>query len=116
MKKTIIVSLILFFVCVHSLGADIIYNPECIPDLVRVFSILLDSDSFGEDKREAPTAYIATVIRNLDTFNYFLTVAGKSMLSVVDVTAKTQVPNLLPYMCSYERSSVHLLRVSLLSE
>ncbi|KAF3334762.1 Protein-lysine N-methyltransferase EEF2KMT [Carex littledalei] len=98
------------------LGADIIYNPECIPDLVRVFSILLDNDSFGEDKREAPSAYIATVIRNLDTFNYFLTVAGKSMLSVVDVTAKTQVPNLLPYMRSYDRSSVHLLRVSLLSE
>jgi protein-lysine N-methyltransferase EEF2KMT len=98
------------------LGADIIYNPECIPHLVRVLSILLDGNSLGRDRREVPTAYIATVVRNLDTFNYFLAIASESKLSVVDVTAQTKVQNLLPYMLSYDRSSVHLLRVSLLSE
>ncbi|KAJ4797699.1 Protein-lysine N-methyltransferase EEF2KMT [Rhynchospora pubera] len=98
------------------LGADVIYNPECIPHLVRVFSIMLEDEYFGEVKREAPVAYIAIVIRNLDTFNYFLTVARESRLSVVDITSNTEVPNLLPYMCSYDRSNVHLLRVSLVSE
>ncbi|KAJ3704417.1 hypothetical protein LUZ61_008122 [Rhynchospora tenuis] len=94
------------------LGADIIYNPECIPHLVRVFSNLLEEKSFGEVKKEAPVAYIATIIRNLDTFNYFLNVACESRLSVVDITSNTNVPNLLPYMCTYDRSSVHLLKVS----
>jgi hypothetical protein len=38
----------------------------------------------GKDRREVPIAYMATVIRNRDTFDYFLAVARESKLSVFD--------------------------------
>ncbi|XP_009385080.2 uncharacterized protein LOC135597802 isoform X3 [Musa acuminata AAA Group] len=119
------------------LGADVIYDPHCIPHLVRVLSALLsptssepkgnganccgptqdtdDADKLLQNKEEeAPVAYIATVIRNQKTFDYFLRVATESPLSVLDVTEMMKPMSLLPYMLSYDRSSVHLLKVSFL--
>ena len=126
---------LLFRLC--SLGADVIYDPHCIPHLVRVLSALLsptssepkgnganccgptqdtdDADKLLQNKEEeAPVAYIATVIRNQKTFDYFLRVATESPLSVLDVTEMMKPMSLLPYMLSYDRSSVHLLKVSFL--
>ncbi|KAG6501775.1 hypothetical protein ZIOFF_041659 [Zingiber officinale] len=115
------------------LGADIIYDPLCIPHLIRVLSTLLNSVAsepkanqvgcyrFSQESEDAqhglstsepPIAYIATVIRNQETFDCFLRVATENSLSVVDVTEMVKPLNLLPYMQSYDRSSVHLLRVS----
>ncbi|XP_074592071.1 uncharacterized protein LOC141847876 isoform X2 [Curcuma longa] len=116
------------------LGADIIYDPLCIPHLIRVLSTLLNSAasepkankvgccSLSQETEDAqhglrtsgaaPIAYIATVIRNQETFDCFLRVATESSLSVVDITEMVKPLNLLPYMQSYDRSSVHLLRVS----
>ncbi|THU57037.1 hypothetical protein C4D60_Mb11t23540 [Musa balbisiana] len=119
------------------LGADVIYDPHCIPHLVRVLSALLsptssepkgnganccgptqdtdDVDKLLQNKEEeAPVAYIATVIRNQKTFDYFLRVAAESPLSVLDITEMMKPMFLLPYMLSYYRSSVHLLKVSFL--
>ncbi|XP_065031243.1 uncharacterized protein LOC135653317 isoform X4 [Musa acuminata AAA Group] len=120
------------------LGADVIYDPHCIPHLVRVLSALLsptssepkgnganccgptqdtdDVDKLIRNKEEeAPVAYIATVIRNQKTFDYFLRVAAESPLSVLDITEMMKPSmSLLPYMLSYDRSSVHLLKVSFL--
>nr|XP_009385080.1 PREDICTED: uncharacterized protein LOC103972458 isoform X3 [Musa acuminata subsp. malaccensis] len=119
------------------LGADVIYDPHCIPHLVRVLSALLsptssepkgnganccgptqdtdDADKLLQNKEEeAPVAYIATVIRNQKTFDYFLRVAAESPLSVLDITEMMKPMSLLPYMLSYDRSSVHLLKVSFL--
>ncbi|XP_042399155.1 putative uncharacterized protein DDB_G0277003 isoform X1 [Zingiber officinale] len=114
------------------LGADIIYDPLCIPHLIRVLSTLLNSVAsepkanqvgcyrFSQESEDAqhglstsepPIAYIATVIRNQETFDCFLRVATENSLSVVDVTEMVKPLNLLPYMQSYDRSSVHLLRV-----
>lgn len=131
------------------LGADVIYDPSCLPHLVRVLSILLnrrnamnhelndisdnekiddccdDSVGSGEPRSEdsamkflsqqlksGPVALIASVIRNVDTFNCFSTLCHEADL-VVRVVTKTIRPfSLLPYMESYIRSDVHLFVIS----
>lgn len=107
-----------------SLGADIIYDPVCVPHLVRVLSMLLRRDgrqretkgiSGDEFKTEAPVAYIATVVRNLETFNCFATAAANAKLSVSNITSSAAPSKFLPYMLSYDRSSVQLLKVTSLS-
>ncbi|KAG5244873.1 branched-chain-amino-acid aminotransferase protein [Salix suchowensis] len=150
------------------LGADIIYDPSCLPHLVRVLAILLkqkkaysqtreeswkgqfqeakhivvngasEGKSFlardlhgsecvtiqngngnGTDPRQVvelnggssvarlkkrPVAYIASVIRNIDTFNCFLKLAEAANLVITDITEALVPLNLLPYMQSYNRS------------
>ncbi|KAK9086653.1 hypothetical protein Syun_029047 [Stephania yunnanensis] len=144
------------------LGADVIYNPSCLPDLIKVLSVLLslkkpnqskegccdllpktrcidgDRDGANDSKLRlnqqqniqcsssrpvirpcsnaangSAVAYLATVIRNADTFDYFLKLADHAHLSVVDVTENQKPLNLLPYMRMYDRSSVRLLTISL---
>ncbi|KAH9688672.1 protein-lysine n-methyltransferase eef2kmt [Citrus sinensis] len=120
------------------LGADIMYDRSCFPDLVRILAILLDrrkSDStsrkesskvFTLDTKcntndlndltavtsKGPVAYIATVIRNIDTFNYFLSLVEQANLSITDLTEAKMPFNLLPYMRSYDRSNMRLFTVS----
>ncbi|KAL5768464.1 hypothetical protein ACOSP7_015010 [Xanthoceras sorbifolium] len=145
------------------LGADVIYNPECLPHLVRVLAILLNKrKSFSQSQKECsegsvpdsicvdtklnsanerftghvhnsnnsdpnghdifarkgagsgehPVAYIASVIRNIDTFNYFLALAEQASLTITDITETQRPFNLLPYMQSYDRSSIRLFTVS----
>lgn len=151
------------------LGADVIYDPSCIPHLIRVLAILLDqgksyshdqNDSFepslqnrkingtpqqrktlhvdleksNDDSMEfegtslctnnrnpkhwcqatkkSPMAYIASVIRNIETFYYFLTLAEQANLTVTDLTGEIKRLDLLPYMQSYRRSDVRLFSVS----
>lgn len=128
------------------LGADVIYDPECIPHLVRVIATLLTtkkSTSLDRDGFEVandislvknlnasssdivnrryqefllasttqPVAYIASVVRNIDTFNYFLKVAQEANLRVVEITQNVKMFDFLPYMLSYQRSSVRLLGI-----
>ncbi|KAM3407086.1 hypothetical protein ACQJBY_000882 [Aegilops geniculata] len=115
------------------LGADIIYNPSCVPHLVRVLCMLLrDDDGRRESVNAAtngeiadevsgttaaggPVAYITTVVRNADTFNCFAKVAADAKLSVVNITSSAAPSSFLPYMISYDRSSVQLLKITLLS-
>ncbi|CAL5097025.1 unnamed protein product [Urochloa decumbens] len=105
------------------LGADIMYDPVCVPHLVRVLSMLLrrhgrqgetrgKSDEF---ETEGPVAYIATVIRNAETFNCFTKSAADAKLSAINITSSAAPSNFLPYMLSYDRSSVQLLKITLLS-
>ena len=118
------------------MGADVIYDPQCIPHLVRVIATLLTKEksnspnsSNGQDysvdssilKSEyeefvlasmtKPVAYLASVVRNIDTYNYFLKVAQQANLRVVDITQNFKMYNFLPYMRSYERSSVRLFGI-----
>ncbi|VAH14160.1 unnamed protein product [Triticum turgidum subsp. durum] len=115
------------------LGADIIYNPSCVPHLVRVLCMLLRGDDGRRESVNAatngeigdevsgttatggPVAYIATVIRNADTFNCFAKAAADAKLSVVNITSSAATSSFLPYMISYDRSSVQLLKITLLS-
>ncbi|XP_031736598.1 protein-lysine N-methyltransferase EEF2KMT isoform X1 [Cucumis sativus] len=113
------------------LGADVIYDPICLPDLVRVLSILLRPKQIGSSthsfpvtehvddqrndgsrgfktSRDHPIAYIASVIRNIDTFNRFLSLVEQANLSMCDVTDELKPMNLLPYMYTYNRSSIRL--------
>ncbi|GMN25092.1 hypothetical protein TIFTF001_000812 [Ficus carica] len=144
------------------LGADVIYDPVCLPHLVRVLDTLLNqtkpyskeqnenreasslentctSDNLkdakqrngdngngleaflgkserngasGLESRKGPLALIASVIRNIDTFDYFLGLIDKASLTVTDITETLQPMNLLPYMKSYNRSEIRLFTVS----
>ncbi|GMP60604.1 hypothetical protein CsSME_00023393 [Camellia sinensis var. sinensis] len=139
------------------LGADVMYDPLCLPHLVRVLASLLDSEnsdthlcsehckgiqpgskarnadySRGSDtcqgeavpddgpnteyaccaSKEGPKAFIASVIRNIDTFNRFLELADEANLSVEDVTEKFMLFDLLPYMQSYNRLSIRLFTLT----
>ena len=145
--------LILLFFSFYSLGADVIYDPVCLPHLVRVLSTLLNQkksysekvndncqwgstcidsnlngsnhqeDDKGENgdglnvapslqSRKGPLALIASVIRNIDTFNYFLALIDKASLTITDVTETLKPINLLPYMQSYNTTSIKLFIVS----
>ncbi|KAF8394468.1 hypothetical protein HHK36_020676 [Tetracentron sinense] len=64
------------------------------------------AESLYEAMKAGRVAYIAAVIRNVDTFNYFLRLAGEAQLDVVDITGTQKPLNLLPYMQSYDRSSI----------
>ncbi|OMO62445.1 Nicotinamide N-methyltransferase-like protein [Corchorus capsularis] len=115
------------------LGADVIYNPSCLPHLVQLLAILLnkkkscdnnyegspqnylpeltsvdgkasnasqgqvlnadayefntnDATSTSLGSRADPVAYIASVIRNIDTFNHFLSLADQADLTITDLT------------------------------
>lgn len=127
------------------LGADVIYDPACVPHLVRVLAALLgtkkgslrshaetsvseDRSIYGSMELEKPcknqknnrdpndnaypVAYIANAIRNFDTFNCFLRLASEAGLSVIDITEKQRSMNLLPYLSSFDRASIHLYRIS----
>ncbi|OEL31650.1 hypothetical protein BAE44_0007327 [Dichanthelium oligosanthes] len=106
------------------LGADIIYDPVCVPHLVQVLSMLLRPDrrqgktngkSGDECETEGPVAYIATVVRNAETFNCFAKAAADAKLYAVNITSSAAPSNFLPYMLSYDRSNVQLLKITLLS-
>ncbi|XP_018484308.1 uncharacterized protein LOC108855094 isoform X3 [Raphanus sativus] len=102
------------------LGADVIYDPSCFPHLLRVLVALLrrstkrDNGSLETEGSSSPAvAYIASVIRNADTFNAFLTLVDQMNLSITDLTEELKPPfELLPYMHSYDRSSVRLFSIS----
>ncbi|CAL4903005.1 unnamed protein product [Urochloa decumbens] len=106
------------------LGADIMYDPVSVPHLVRVLSMLLRRDgrqgetkgkSGDEFETEGPVAYIATVIRNAETFNCFAKSAADARLSAINITSSAAPSDFLPHMLSYDRSSVQLLKITLLS-
>ncbi|XP_058216450.1 uncharacterized protein LOC131327352 isoform X2 [Rhododendron vialii] len=138
------------------LGADVIYDPLCLPHLVKVLAFLLSrgkslshlcnrscnsilsrrvqinsaTSSSGSDNldkamddglnveyasKKGPLAFIASVIRNVDTFDRFRALADEANLSVEDVTEKFVLFNLLPYLQSYPRSSVRLFTLTHLS-
>ncbi|KAG8385300.1 hypothetical protein BUALT_Bualt03G0027600 [Buddleja alternifolia] len=119
------------------LGADIIYNPSCLPYLVRVLAVLLNHKhsqaEVGADRElnnsrgretsngeevvphhpwvKGRVAYVASVIRNIDTFNYFLELAQEANLVVTDLTQNVQLSNFLPYLRSYHRDSIRIFRI-----
>ncbi|XP_019186139.1 PREDICTED: protein-lysine N-methyltransferase EEF2KMT isoform X1 [Ipomoea nil] len=143
------------------LGADVIYDPLCLPHLVRVLAVLLNREGLYADGRNDrsdvcprnqkcaksntccafdgssgkstrnidhndvymhnglqrwPVAYIASVIRNIDTYNCFLALAEEANLSVLDITEKMKPFNLLPYAKSYQQSSIRMLCILYLSK
>ncbi|XP_004305017.1 PREDICTED: branched-chain-amino-acid aminotransferase-like protein 2-like [Fragaria vesca subsp. vesca] len=105
------------------LGADVIYDPVCLPHLVRVLTLLLnqanpypdqcngnhtDNDTANVGMKKRPMALIASVIRNVDTFNKFLALLNEANLTINDLTVTVRPRNFLPYMKSYDRSTVRL--------
>lgn len=66
----------------------------------------------GDPVRAPPVAYIAVVVRNVETFGCFMELAGGAHLAAVDLTGEMQPSHLLPYMGSYDRAGVRMYRVS----
>ncbi|XP_027931460.1 uncharacterized protein LOC114187406 isoform X2 [Vigna unguiculata] len=62
--------------------------------------------------KEAPVAYISYVIRNIETFNYFMSLGKQAHLDIVDLTDSLKPLNLLCYMQSYNQANVRLLRIT----
>lgn len=60
----------------------------------------------------AASAYIASVIRNVETFNYFLELTEQENLTVDDITEKVKPFHLLPYLKSYPRATIRLFCIS----
>lgn len=121
-----------------SVGADLIYDPECIPDLVRLLKLFLsrgckqdngqaeriaaagNRDMYIEHQNQIenhnyvrPIAYLATVIRNIDTLNMFVSSARFAGLYVEDVTQSMRPPVFVPQIAHIDRSSICLHRFSI---
>ncbi|XP_075505356.1 uncharacterized protein LOC142542554 isoform X2 [Primulina tabacum] len=119
------------------LGSDVIYNPSCLPHLVRVLATLLRPDSslhnerrfnhslqekvtsngspaseiLGHPSANGPVAFFTSVIRNIKTFDYFLALAAKADLIVMDITEKVEIFEFLPYLSSYPRLNVRIFKI-----
>lgn len=139
-----------------------IYDPVCLPYLVRVLTLLLNQTKLYPEKcsdnhpsfslgskctdakvngtheanagnddtfddflvkrthkgaanvglKKGPMALIASVIRNVDTFDKFLALLDEANLSIEDLTESLRPFNFLPYMQSYDRSTVRLFAIS----
>ncbi|XP_073133598.1 uncharacterized protein [Henckelia pumila] len=119
------------------LGADVIYDPSCLPHLVQVLATLLRPESsshnekrlnhslqekvasngspvpeiLGHPSTNGPVAFLTSVIRNIETFNYFLALAKKADLIAMDITEKVEIFEFLPYLRSYPRSNVRIFKI-----
>lgn len=71
-----------------------------------------DNDTANVGMKKRPMALIASVIRNVDTFNKFLALLNKANLTINDLTETVRPLNFLPYMKSYDRSTVRLFSIS----
>ncbi|TYJ24021.1 hypothetical protein E1A91_A08G232500v1 [Gossypium mustelinum] len=70
------------------------------------------NDAVDLVSRADPVTYIASVIRNADTFDRFLALAVQADLRIKDLTSTLRPFDLLPYMKSYDRSSIRLFTVT----
>lgn len=92
-------------------GFDSKVNGANYADCDGVDKTICDGTS-NSGSREGPMAYIAFVIRNINTFNQFLSLIGEANITITDLTETHKPINLLPYMQSYDRSEVRLLVLS----
>lgn len=144
------------------LGADVIYDPVCLPHLVRILAFLLNPKKLYPEKgsgnhlglsleskctdgkvngthqgsagngdkfqaflpkrtengatnaglKKGSMAFIATVIRKIETFDKFCALIDSANLTIKDLTDSLRPFNLLPYMHSYDRTGVRLFAIS----
>jgi len=72
----------------------------------------VNDDGCNGQPKEAPVAYIACVIRNIETFNYFLSLGDQANLYIEDLTDSLKPMVLLPYMQSYNQADIKLLCIT----
>jgi hypothetical protein len=105
------------------IGADLVYEPTAVQQLVRTLSVLLQKrphkQSLSEESTRleagyapAPVAYIASALRNLTTLDLFVQLAESASLEVVDLTAALMPLRILPDIYGLDRSQIRLYRVS----
>ncbi|KAH7306423.1 hypothetical protein KP509_22G010900 [Ceratopteris richardii] len=116
-------------------GADLIYDSSSIPYLVALMVMLLAKrkqgsylvkgggvimqqemqdesthDNSHQTSVTCPIAYVATVIRNIETMNLFISSASQAGLDVEDVTETMRPPIFLPQL-KFNRSTVCLHKI-----
>lgn len=155
-------AILISFLSFNSLGADVIYDPVCLPHLVRILAFLLNPKKLYPEKgsgnhlglsleskctdgkvngthqgsagngdkfqaflpkrtensatnaglKKGSMAFIATVIRKIETFNKFCALLDSANLTIKDLTDSLRPFNLLPHMHSYDRTGVRLFAIS----
>eukprot|EP00742_Colponemidia_sp_Colp-10_P005157 GILJ01005507.1.p1 GENE.GILJ01005507.1~~GILJ01005507.1.p1 ORF type:complete len:347 (+),score=42.49 GILJ01005507.1:77-1042(+) len=84
------------------LAADVVYDKELASHLVKVLEKLLQQP-------QQPFAYIASTIRNEETYNFFLECVDKARIHREDVTHTVKNETTFTYD---DRSSIQLLKLS----
>ncbi|XP_054800795.1 uncharacterized protein LOC129304960 isoform X4 [Prosopis cineraria] len=87
-------------------------NCEDLADVSAVAGTTINNYGSGDGPKEAPLAYIACVVRNVETFSYFLSLVDQAKLDIVDLTGSLKPASLLPYMHAYNEASIRLLRIT----
>lgn len=119
------------------IGADLIYDPSCIPHLVQLLTWFLSRHkhekcqpgrkaTIGQEGMHSghlnemesstdvlPIAFLATVIRNIDTLNMFISSARLAGLFVEDVTQSMRPSIFLPQITGIDRSAICLHKLSI---
>lgn len=94
--------------CDSAIGGSHEYSNVCDAQ-----DVVAASNSEGNaGPTEHPIAYISSVIRNANTFHHFLALVDEANLAMTDLTGTLQPAHLLPYLQSYDRSSIRLFRLS----
>ncbi|GAB2246480.1 hypothetical protein Droror1_Dr00001973 [Drosera rotundifolia] len=71
-----------------------------------------DAEFLSHALESGPVAFIACVVRNVNTFEYFIDLVWRAKLAIRELTKITRQATLLPYMKAYPRSDVKLLLIS----
>lgn len=107
--------LVVLLRCENSVSEEVDAVSEFDASQCKVMSNATQNAEFSGDpipSVKGRVAYIASVVRNVDTLRYFLSLAKQSNLIVTDLTEKVKPFNFLPYIKSYQQSGIKMFRIS----
>ena len=95
------------------LAADVVYDVDCIPDLVSTVSKFLSQSKGAEDDEKI--AIFATTFRNKSTFNLFEEELEKNnvLCAYYDQSMIDELPNIFPCYWNQPRTDVRICTMRL---
>ena len=95
------------------LAADVVYDVDCIPDLVSTVSKFLSQSKVAEDDEKI--AIFATTFRNKSTFNLFEEELEKNnvLCAYYDQSMIDELPNIFPCYWNQPRTDVRICTMRL---
>ncbi|KAL9270376.1 Protein-lysine N-methyltransferase EEF2KMT-like protein [Drosera capensis] len=73
---------------------------------------VVDAEFLSHALESGPVAFIACVVRNVNTFEYFIDLVRRAKLAIRELTKIMRQATLLPYMKAYRQTDVKLLLIS----